>query len=70
MSPASLSALPAILALSFGASEFFTTIFSGTFEDVSLALGNKFDLLSSNLNGYQSLGLIPFGLIFSLSHLA
>ena len=34
-SSATLLALPAFLALAFGASDFLTTIFSETFEDVS-----------------------------------
>ena len=35
VSPASILALPAFLASAFGASDFLTTIFSETFEDVS-----------------------------------
>ena len=38
VSSASLLALPAILASAFGASEFFTTIFSETFEDASFTI--------------------------------
>ena len=36
VSSASLLALPAFLASTFGASDFLTTIFLGTFEDVLL----------------------------------
>ena len=35
VSPASLLALPAFLATVFGASDFLTTIFSETLEDIS-----------------------------------
>ena len=37
VSPASILALPAVLASAFGASDFLRTIFSETFEDVSFA---------------------------------